>query len=82
MFGPAPEKQETRGTRLPRPRTVYTLQFLTFRAPVGIGRVARAVVEIMDLNPRPKQATLETTRMVKEKVVIDGQACVLVPSRA
>jgi len=49
---------------------------------VGIGSVATAVVEIMDLNPLPKQATLEATRMAKEKVVIDGQACVLVSSRA
>jgi hypothetical protein len=36
----------------------------------------------MDLNPLSKKATLKTTCMVKEEVVIDGQACVLVPSRA
>ena len=46
------------------------------------GATVRAVVEIMDLNPLSKKATLKTTCMVKEQVVIDGQACVLVPSRA
>jgi len=39
-------------------------------------------VEITDLNPLSKKATLKTMCMVKEDVVIDGQACVLVPSRA
>jgi hypothetical protein len=36
----------------------------------------------MDLNPLSKKATLRTTCMVEEEVVIDGQASVLVPSRA
>ena len=70
------------GTHLPGRCAVYPRQSLTFPAPVGIGSTVRAVVEIMDLNPLSKQATLETTRMVKEKVVIDGQACILVSSRA
>ena len=70
------------GTGLPGPGAVYTRRTLNFRAAAGIGGSVRAAIEIMDLNPLPKQATLETTRIVKEKVVIDGQACVLVPSRA
>jgi 3-hydroxybutyryl-CoA dehydratase len=55
---------------------------LNFRAPVRIGSTVRAIVEITDLNPLSKKATLKTMCMVKEDVVIDGQACVLVPSRA
>jgi 3-hydroxybutyryl-CoA dehydratase len=70
------------GTHLPGPGAIYTRQMLNFRAPVRIGATVRAVVEIMDLNPLSKKATLKTTCMVKEQVVIDGQACVLVPSRA
>ena len=70
------------GTHLPGPGAIYTRQMLNFRAPVRIGETVRAVVEIMGLNPLSKKATLKTTCMVKEDVVIDGQACVLVPSRA
>jgi 3-hydroxybutyryl-CoA dehydratase len=70
------------GTYLPGPGTIYMRQSLTFKAPVRIGSTVRAVVEIIDLKRTGKRATLRTTCMVKEAVVIDGEACVLVPSRA
>jgi 3-hydroxybutyryl-CoA dehydratase len=70
------------GCQLPGPGSIYTRQSLNFRAPVRIGSTVRAIVEITDLNPLSKKATLKTMCMVKEDVVIDGQACVLVPSRA
>lgn len=70
------------GTHLPGPGSIYTRQSLMFRAPVRIGSTVRAIVQITDLNLLSKKATLKTTCMVKEEVVIDGQACVLVPSRA
>jgi 3-hydroxybutyryl-CoA dehydratase len=70
------------GNQLPGPGTIYTRQSLNFRAPVRIGSTVRAIVEITDLNPLSKKATLKTTCMVKEEVVIDGEASVLVPSRA
>jgi 3-hydroxybutyryl-CoA dehydratase len=69
------------GTRLPGPVTIYMRQSLTFRAPVKIGSTVRATVEITDLNLPRKSATLRTRCFVKEDVVIDGEACVLVPSR-
>ncbi len=69
------------GTRLPGPGAIYLRQSLTFRAPVRIGQTVRAVVEITDLNPPRKSATLRTRCMVKEDVVIDGEAVVLVPMR-
>jgi 3-hydroxybutyryl-CoA dehydratase len=69
------------GTTLPGPGTVYVSQSLKFRAPVRIGSTVRATVEVTDLNPSKKRATLRTTCMVKETVVIDGEAFVLVPSR-
>jgi 3-hydroxybutyryl-CoA dehydratase len=70
------------GSRLPGPGTIYTRQLLNFRAPVRIGSTVRAIVEITGLNPLSKKATLKTTCMVKEEMVIDGEASVLVPSRA
>ncbi len=69
------------GTRLPGSGTIYLSQSLKFRTPVKIGQTVRAMVEITDLNATRKSATLRTTCMVKEDVVIDGEARVLVPSR-
>src|ERR1700710_877896 len=62
------------GTRLPGPGTVYLRQSLAFKAPVRIGDTVKAVVEITDLNPSRKNATLQTRCMVKETIVIDGEA--------
>src|SRR4051794_5801184 len=70
------------GIRLPGPGTIYARQSLNFRAPVHIGGTVRAIVEVTDLNPRSKKATLKTTCMVKEEAVIDSEASVLVPARA
>lgn len=69
------------GTRLPGPGSIYLRQSLTFRAPVKIGDTVTAMVEITDLNLPRKSATLRTRCMVKEDVVIDGEATVLVPTR-
>jgi 3-hydroxybutyryl-CoA dehydratase len=69
------------GTRLPGPGAIYLSQSLRFRAPVRIGQTVRAVVEITDLNPARKSATLRTRCLVKEDVVINGEAIVLVPAR-
>ena len=56
-------------------------QSLTFKAPVRIGHTVRAIVEITDLNLPRKSVTLRTRCLVKEDVVIDGEAVVLVPTR-
>jgi 3-hydroxybutyryl-CoA dehydratase len=69
------------GTRVPGPGAVYVSQTLIFKAPVRAGDTVRAFVEITGLNPEKKRATLRTRCLLKEVVVIDGEACVLVPSR-
>ena len=69
------------GTQLPGPGTIYLRQSLSFKAPVRIGHTVKAGVEITDLNLPRKSATLRTRCMVKEDVVIDGEAVVLVPTR-
>jgi 3-hydroxybutyryl-CoA dehydratase len=69
------------GTQLPGPGAIYVSQTLTFKGPVKPGDTVRAIVEITGLNPEKKRATLRTRCLVKEVVVIDGEACVLVPSR-
>ncbi len=69
------------GTKLPGPGTIYMRQSLKFKAPVKVGHTVKATVEITDLNLPRKSVTLRTRCFVKEDVVIDGEACVLVPSR-
>jgi 3-hydroxybutyryl-CoA dehydratase len=69
------------GTRLPGPGTIYLNQSLAFRAPVRLGDTVKATVEITDLNLPKKRATIRTTCMAKEEMVINGEAVVLVPSR-
>ena len=69
------------GTRLPGPGTIYTGQTLRFRAPVRIGATVTATAEVIALDPAKKRATLKTTCTAAGKVVIEGEATVLVPSR-
>jgi 3-hydroxybutyryl-CoA dehydratase len=70
------------GTRLPGPGTIYMRQSLKFRVPVKIEHTVRAIAQITDLNLSRKSATLRTRCMVKDDMVIDGEAIVLVPTRA
>lgn len=70
------------GTRLPGPGTIYLAQNLKFRAPVTIGSTVTATVEVTALDPAKKRATLTTTCTVGGKPVIEGDATVMVPSRA
>lgn len=69
------------GTRLPGPGAVYLTQSLNFRAPVHIGDVVAAHVEVTELNSDKFRATLACTCSVDARIVLDGEAVVLVPSR-
>lgn len=70
------------GTRLPGPGAVYISQSLNFRAPVRIGDVVVARVEVAELEPERRRARLLCECTVDAKTVLDGEAVVLVPSRA
>ncbi len=69
------------GTRLPGPGAVYLSQTIKFRAPVRIGDEVVAQVEITALDPGRQRATFFCTCMVGDKVVLDGEAQVMVPTR-
>jgi 3-hydroxybutyryl-CoA dehydratase len=70
------------GTRLPGPGCVYVSQSLKFKAPVRPGDTVTARATVTELDPGRNRATLRTTCTVGSTVVIDGEAVVLVPSRA
>jgi 3-hydroxybutyryl-CoA dehydratase len=70
------------GTRLPGPGTIYLAQSLKFRAPVKLGDTVTATVTVATLDEAKKRATLTTVCTVAGKPVIEGEASVMVPSRA
>jgi 3-hydroxybutyryl-CoA dehydratase len=70
------------GTKLPGPGAVYVTQNLRFKAPVRIGDTVVATVELVELDHARSRATFKTICQVGDKVVIDGDAVLMVPRRA
>ena len=69
------------GTRLPGPGCVYVSQTLKFKAPVRPGDTVTARATVTELIPQKKRVVLETICTVGDKVVISGEAQVLVPQK-
>ena len=69
------------GTRLPGPGTIYLGQNLQFRAPVRIGDTVSAKVDVKEIIPEKRRVILTTNCFVKDTLVIEGEATVMVPSR-
>ena len=69
------------GTKLPGPGAVYISQTMNFLAPVIIGDTITAVATITAIDEKRRRVTLKTLCFNADKVVIDGEAVVLVPRR-
>jgi 3-hydroxybutyryl-CoA dehydratase len=69
------------GTRLPGPGAIYVGQTLRFKAPVRVGDTVSARATVTALIPEKRRATLSTVVTVAGKVVLEGEADVLVPRR-
>jgi 3-hydroxybutyryl-CoA dehydratase len=69
------------GTRLPGPGSIYVSQSLNFKAPVKIGDTVTARCEIVEIVPERKRIKLKTECLCGDKVVLDGEAVILVPTR-
>lgn len=67
------------GTKLPGPGAVYLSQTLTFLAPVKIGDVVIARVEIAELVVERRRARLFCECVVDGKPVLEGEAWVALP---
>ena len=67
---------------LPGPGAIYVGRNRRFRAPVRVGDTAVARATVTELAPARSQARLETTCRVDGKAAIDGEALLMVPSRA
>jgi 3-hydroxybutyryl-CoA dehydratase len=69
------------GTKLPGPGCIYISQTLNFRAPVHIGDEVTATVRISDLIENRKRANFACACAVGDKIVVEGQAVMMIPSR-
>ena len=69
------------GTRLPGKGAIYVSQTVQFRAPVFVGDVVKAEVEITAIDRRRRRVTFATRCFVGEKEVLRGEAVLIAPSR-
>lgn len=69
------------GTKLPGPGSIYVNQTLRFKAPVRIGDTVEAKVTLTKLIPQKKFAEFTTQCFVGDKIVLEGEATIMVPSK-
>jgi 3-hydroxybutyryl-CoA dehydratase len=66
------------GTALPGANTIYISQELVFKAPVKIGEIVTAAVEVMEKVDRKRWVILKTTVVNQDGIlVVDGKATVM-----
>ena len=70
------------GTQLPGPGCIYLNQSLAFRAPVRIGDTVDTTVTVTEIDPERRLVRFATVCRVGDKAVVEGDALLLVPSRA
>ena len=69
------------GTLLPGPGCIYISQSLNFRAPVKINDEVVAHARVTSLLPQMSRAIFACNCQVNGKIVLDGEAVILVPNR-
>jgi 3-hydroxybutyryl-CoA dehydratase len=69
------------GTKLPGPGAIYVSQSLKFKAPVRIGDTVTARVTVLETFPEKRRVVLLTQCFVGDKLVVDGEAVIMAPSR-
>lgn len=69
------------GTYLPGPGCIYLSQTLKFTAPVRVGDTVYATGTVKELITEKRRVVMDTICRVKDKVVIAGEALVMVPRR-
>lgn len=69
------------GMKLPGPGAIYLSQSLKFKAPVKIGDTVTVRCTIKELTPEKRKAKFDTVATVKGKIVLEGEADIMVPAR-
>ena len=70
------------GTKLPGPGAIYLSQNLKFKAPVRAGDTVSATATITDIVADKKRVVMQTTCSVRNQIVLEGEAIVMVPARS
>ncbi|WP_425403411.1 MaoC family dehydratase [Hwanghaeella sp.] len=70
------------GTKMPGPGCIYLSQDLRFLAPVRAGDTVEARAVVTELIPEKRRLICKTTARVGDTIVCDGQAKMMVRSRA
>jgi 3-hydroxybutyryl-CoA dehydratase len=69
------------GTRLPGPGAIYISQTMNFKRPVRIGDEVTTRATVAAIDSEKARVTLATVCEVAGKVVVEGEAVVMVPRR-
>lgn len=69
------------GTKMPGPGCIYVGQTLKFKAPVKAGDTVTARATILEKIDDKNFVKIQTQCLVGDKVVLDGEATIMVPSR-
>jgi 3-hydroxybutyryl-CoA dehydratase len=69
------------GTRLPGPGCIYLRQELRFKAPVKAGDTVEARVTVKEIQQEKKRVVFDTVCSVGDKVVLEGEAMLMVHRR-
>jgi 3-hydroxybutyryl-CoA dehydratase len=70
------------GTDMPGPGCIYVSQTLNFRAPVRPGDEVTTLVRIVELIPAKRRARFDCICIVNNKIVLEGEAILMVPGRS
>ena len=70
------------GTKMPGPGCIYVGQTLKFKGPVKAGDTVVARATITEKIADKKFVKIQTQCLVGDKVVLDGEATIMVPSRS
>lgn len=68
------------GTDLPGSGTIYMGQSLSFRGPVRPGDEVVTTATVKEIIPEKRRVVLTTVCTVGDKVVLDGEALVMMPA--
>lgn len=69
------------GTKMPGPGCIYVGQSLKFKGPVKAGDTVTARVTVTELIVEKRFVVLKTQCLVRDKVVLDGEATIMVPGK-
>ena len=70
------------GTQFPGLGCIYMTQTLKFRAPVFLDSLVTATATVAEIDDEKARVTFDCVCTVGDKVVLDGQALLLVPKRS